>query len=117
MFIPDNLELKESPIHGLGIFATKDIKQNDYLGDYIGIVMDSKSFREKYGKDTRYTYRLGRLHQYIVSKDNRNWINYINEKRSDPNVCLKKRGCVALKDISIGTELTLDYGKDYPRDY
>ena len=117
MYIPDNLEIKDSPIHGLGIFVTKEIKKNQYLGEYIGVLMTSKEFKEKYDKDTRYTYRLGRLHQYIVSKDNRNWINFINENRLEPNVCCKKRGCVALKDISVGTELMLDYGKNYLRDY
>jgi SET domain-containing protein len=117
MYIPNNLQLKESPIHGLGIFVIKDIKKGQYLGEYIGVIISFKEFKERYNKDTRYTYRLGRLNQYIVSKDDKNWINYINENRLEPNVCCKKRGCVALKDISIGTELCLDYGNNYPRDY
>ena len=121
MYIPDNLEIKESPIHGMGIFVTKEIKKNQYLGEYVGVLMTSKEFKEKYGKDTRYTYRLdpriSRFHRYIVSKDDRNWINYINENRLEPNVCCKKRGCVALKDISVGTELVLDYGNNYQREY
>jgi SET domain-containing protein len=117
MYLPDNLELKESPIHGLGIFATKNIKKEQFLGDYIGILMDYKSFTEKYGKDTQYTYRLGRLNKFIVSKENRNWINYINENMAEPNVYLKKKGCFALKDINANTELTLNYGKNYIRDY
>jgi hypothetical protein len=117
MDIPSNLELKDSNIQGLGIFATDTIIKGQYLGEYIGVVMDSKSFKEMYGKDTRYTYRMGRMNQYIVSKENRNWINYINENRTAPNVCLKNKGCVAVQNIAIGDELFLDYGKNYPRDY
>ena len=30
--LPDNLELKPSPIHGYGVFATQDISQGDSLG-------------------------------------------------------------------------------------
>ena len=30
--LPDNLELKNSPIHGYGVFATQPISQGDSLG-------------------------------------------------------------------------------------
>jgi len=30
--LPSNLTIKTSPIHGLGIFATEDIKADTYLG-------------------------------------------------------------------------------------
>ena len=30
--LPDNLELKSSPIHGYGVFAVEPILQGDYLG-------------------------------------------------------------------------------------
>jgi len=119
MEIPLELELKLSPIHGLGIFALKDIPANSCLGPFIGIEYSLKDFKERYGKDVRYCYQLGRLNKIICAKEHRNWITYMNESAT-PNCCLKKRGCWTLKDISIGDELTLSYDRKgvikYPRE-
>ena len=30
--LPDGLTIKNSPIEGLGLFATKDIKKNTFIG-------------------------------------------------------------------------------------
>lgn len=42
--------------------------------------------------------------------------HYMNESLT-PNCMLKKRGVYAVRDISVGEELTLHYGKTYPRTY
>lgn len=119
MLVPDSLILQPSSVHGLGIFATKDISANVCLGLYEGIEYTLKDFKEKYGKDVRYCYQLGRVNKIICAKENRNWITYINESQT-PNVCLKKRGCWTVTNIQAGQELFLSYEKGtikYPRDY
>ena len=44
VFLPDGLVLRESPIEGLGVFATKDFPANYYFGPFTGVEMTSKEF-------------------------------------------------------------------------
>ena len=114
---PSTLEIKSSNVHGVGVFARQTNDKGTCLGPFIGEPMTHKEIKEKYGKDTRYTYWVpfGWL-KVLVAKEKRNWITYINERR-EPNVHLKKYNCYALQDIQEGEELFLYYGKTYPRDY
>lgn len=117
MNIPIGLELKESPVHGLGIFATVNIKKGSYLGEFIGEFMKHPEFKMKYGNDIRYCYLKRRTWEYRVAKEERNFITYMNCNRKNPNVILKNWCAYALQDIAIGDELFLNYGKDYPYDF
>lgn len=117
------MEIRQSPIHGQGVFTTKDIKQNEKLFDYIGEEMSLKEFREKYGEyknNSLNTYRMKRLNRIIVAKEQpylfTNLVNYINESIT-PNCILKKRALYSLIEIKEGEELTLLYPKDYCRNY
>jgi SET domain-containing protein len=116
--IPEGLILKASPIDGLGIFALKDFPAKYCFGAFIGIEMSIKDFHNRYGKDYRYCYRLGRQNKIIVSKEERNFITYINDgvhnqSVSKVNVILTKRNLYALREIKEGEELLLDYGFFY----
>lgn len=117
------IEVKKSSIHGLGVFATQDIKQKEKLFDYIGNEMSLKEFREKYGKyknNSLNTYRMKRLNKIIVAKEepffSNNLVNYVNESIM-PNCVLRNRALYSLRAIKKGEELTLQYPKDYCRDY
>lgn len=117
------MEIKQSPIEGLGLFATKDIKRNEKLCEYTGELMSLKEFREKYGnykQNSLNTYRMKRINRIIVAKEepflSTNLVNYINESLT-PNCVLRKRALYALQDIPKDTELTLMYPKDYNRNY
>jgi SET domain-containing protein len=117
------MEIKQSKIQGLGVFATKDIKAGEKLFDYTGVEMSLKVFREKYGEykyNSLNTYRMKRLNRIIVAKEepylSTNLVNFINESLN-PNCVLKKRALYALQDIPVGTELTLKYPADYCRNY
>lgn len=118
--LPPFLELRPSGIEGYGIYTTINLSANQFLGYFVGTEMSLREFKEKYGKDVRYCYQLGRLNRIIVSKEQRTWATFLNENKV-PNCCLKKRGCWTLYDIAAGTELTLLYDKKgvikYPRDY
>lgn len=118
VFLPDGLVLRESPIEGLGVFATKDFPANYYFGPFTGVEMTSKEFHSTYGKDYTYTYRLRRINRLIVAKENRNFITFINDGvygQATPsvNVQCKNRGCYSVLPISAGEELLLSYGAVY----
>jgi hypothetical protein len=119
MEIPHNLELRDSPIHGKGIFTREKISTGTVLGEFTGTKMLKKDFVAIYGKDIRYTYYTRQNFPnstVIVAKDPRNFITYINE-RSVPNVALVKKKLIALSDIVEDGELFLLYDKSYPREY
>jgi SET domain-containing protein len=117
------LIVKESNIHGLGLFTDEPLKKGEKIYQYIGEEMSLKEFREKYGEyklNSLNTYRMKRQNKIIVAKEEpfktENKINYINESKN-PNCILKSKYLVTLHDIQQEEELTLQYPKDYFRDY
>ena len=110
------VEIHESPVHGLGVFAKGYIPSGYGLAPFHGVEMSKADFKLKYGKDTRRSYDLGRLNKMIDGKDFVNLSHYCNESDT-PNVALRKRGLYTLRHIAPGEELFLKYPKNYPRDY
>ncbi len=94
-----HLQIKESPIQGLGLFTSNPIKKNVRICDYIGIEMTLKEFKQQYGaykNNSLNTYLLKRINKILVAKDiPDNLVNYINESIT-PNCVLKKGGCIPL---------------------
>jgi SET domain-containing protein len=119
MEIPTGLELKESAIHGLGIFAIRNFPDNHNLGEFVGTYMKHKEFKELYGNDRRYCYIKKRTWEYRVAKEKRNFITYMNDGaygRETPivNVVLRNWCSYTTRPIMNGEELLLDYGRGYP---
>lgn len=118
LIIPDCCEIRPSPIHGVGVFAKTLIPANTAIIQYTGTEMSYQEFKQRYGNDWRYTYRRMPWLPVIVSKDNRNLINYINDgiwgqAKGVCNVYLKKGWLYSYENIEAGQELLLDYGKRY----
>jgi SET domain-containing protein len=118
----ERIEIKESPIHGLGVFAKIDIKVGEKICDYIGIEMSWKEFTSIYGpykENSLNTYPMRRIWRIIVAKDepfkSTNIVNFINE--GPANVVLKKKALHTLREIKAGEELLLQYPKDYKREW
>jgi len=116
-------EIKKSNIHGLGVFATENIKTGTRIYDYYGELMKWKDFTTKYGKykyNSLNTYPMRRTWQIIVAKEepykSNNMVNFINESL-EPNVFLKNKGLYSKREILAGEELLLSYPKDYYRTY
>jgi len=116
-------EIKQSPVHGLGVFASQDIKKGSKICDYYGEEMSWKEFREKYGdykQNSLNTYPMKRIWRIIVAKDEpyktENVVNYINETL-EANVVLKKKALYAKTEIKQGQEFFLNYPSKYNRDY
>jgi len=112
--LPDGLEIRSSPIHGYGVFATRNIKSGVNLGEFIGEYMTHKVFKQKYGNDRKYTYFRQRTWEYRVAKEKRNFITYINHSEN-PNTRLAKWCCYTICDIQQGDELLLNYGITYKK--
>lgn len=101
------MEVKDSSIHGKGLFTTVDLKKGK-IYDYEGTEM----LWSEYKGDYRNTYSLRRVGKIIKGSPSNpcQWLN-----RSDrANVVLKKRALYSLCDIQAGEELTLQkYFKGY----
>ena len=114
--------IRKSPIEGLGVFASKAIPKGTKIADYYGKEMKWRTFKQKYGdykSHSLHTYPMRRIWKILVAKEepykSMNLTNYINEKRGRANCELKLRALYAKKDIPQGTELLLEYPKDYNR--
>lgn len=118
LVIPPWLEIRPSPIEGVGVFAQERIPAKARIVKYTGVEMSYKEFKERYGNDWRFTYRRMPWQTQIVSKENKNIINYINDgihnqKTPVCNVFLKGGWLYSHYEIKPGEELLLDYGKKY----
>lgn len=118
------LEIKDSLIHGKGVFATQNISKGIKICDYYGEEMQWKEFTNRYGKYSEgnncyFTYPMRRIHKIIVAKEepfkSLNIVNFINE--GEPNCVLKSKALWTIREIEIGEELLLKYPKDYFREY
>ncbi len=95
--LPDFLTIKESKIEGLGIFASKDVKEGSDLG--ISHVYDNR-FPDGY-------IRLP-IGAFINHHEMPNCKAIVSE--SDPLLGkLKHIRIISIKDIEKGEEITLDY--------
>lgn len=111
-------EVRQSPIHGRGVFALRDIPANTRLIEYTGerITEDQAAERYSEGDDTPEPY-----HTFLFALDNGMVIDAAvdgNEARfinhcCDPNCkSLEEDSRIyieTIKDIAAGTELVYDY--------
>jgi SET domain-containing protein len=108
--------VKDSKVHGKGLFSTECIKKNTKLADFVGEEMTLAEFKKIYDKDYRFCYKLTRQNKIINGKGQNNISQYCNESK-EPNVILRNRGLYTLRDITPDEELFLSYPRYYPREY
>lgn len=108
---PSCLIYKQSPVHGIGVFATEYIRPNTCLSTFTGTIYKWKDFINIYGRDYRYCYRKMRTHTIICSKEERCLATWINQadKPENANVLLKAGKLFSSKSIEEGQELFLWY--------
>lgn len=88
--------VEDSPIHGKGLFAAKDIKAGISLGRLHGMLTE---------EDGTYVLWLNKRIGFEITNDFR----FINHD-SDPNCALTDTEVITLRDIKKGEEFTHDYG-------
>ncbi len=108
-------ELKQSPIHGFGLFAAEWIPKNttvwclalafDKIVDCPLISAVAREFLQKYAYRDKYSNDL------ILCSDDARFINHSETPNLKPGSWSSlSYGCdIALRDIRIGEEITIDY--------
>jgi SET domain-containing protein len=119
-YLSPNTEVRESKIHGRGLFAIADIAKNEIVATKGGHIVDRKTLREKI------TPRLGPVEIQIdddlfiapVSDEERDLsMLYLNHS-CDPNLGVRGEiTFVAMRDIRAGEELTHDWAMTDDDDY
>lgn len=117
------IEVRNSPIHGRGVFAVKPIKKGTRIIEYKGLRMTQKESDIVYANttDTGHTF-LFTLNDYYVIDANKNgnearWINHgckpnceSESEEDDSGRPEKERVFIhAIRAIKPGDELTYDY--------
>ena len=100
----NNVYVDQSPIHGDGLFAAENLATGELIGFYKG---------PRVAEDG--------MHVLWVQGDDETWIGYNGTNRmrymnhsDSPNAEMYERECYALSDISVGEEITIDYGWNEP---
>ena len=106
-------KLKESKIHGIGLFADQDIKKNAPVyttNESLNLRLSEKEF-SRLPEDEKSTIR----HYGYFDNNNNTWnlcfdnIRFCNHS-VEGNIALREGKVVALRDIKNGEELTQNYG-------
>jgi SET domain-containing protein len=103
--------LDKSPIHGIGVFAAENIKSGQLVWK-LNLAIDKiinpnivfESFELKFLKI--YAYFDLQLDKWILPVDNDRFMNHSDNPNSGP---LENGDDIAIKDINIGEEITVNY--------
>ena len=118
-FLEDCVEVKDSGIHGKGIFLTKDVTEGTPIMIIAGeVISGDECERREDEEDNVYIFWNGDTYIDTAMTDK---IKYINHN-CDFNCDVLDRDessllLVAYRDISAGEELTIDYGYDEIYEY
>ena len=122
-------KVKNSKIHGTGVFATKNIKKNSNIIEYIGEkVTKSEGDKRSANRIKKYlnSNKTGSVYIFELNKEYDidgsvlyNKARYINHS-CDPNcevdIIDNKIWISSIKKIKSGQELTYDYGYAFDKD-
>jgi len=100
---------------GLGLFATRTIKNGEYIATYRGRRLTTAQAEEREARGARYMFEINSK-VTIDGSSRSNLARYVNHS-CDPNaraiIREKKLIYIAQERIEPDTEITVDYGKDY----
>ena len=113
--------LKASPIHGIGVFAIRDIPKgcntffSNNMGEWIKLPISEVEMLPAHSKDLIETYCLYDDENYFVPDYGfkvMDLVNYLNHSNT-PNIISVNDGIYfeTLRDIKCGEELLIDYGE------
>ncbi|MDB5987384.1 MAG: protein-lysine N-methyltransferase [Nevskia sp.] len=121
--MPRSILVRRSPIHGNGVFAAKDLPAEKYLIRYRGRLLTHAEADERYSEnaETGHTFLFILNDDYVIDGSEHGnaarWINHscvpncqpvLVEDGGDPK--LDRVMIETLRPITLGEELTYDYG-------
>ncbi|MEY2641289.1 MAG: hypothetical protein RL150_682 [Candidatus Parcubacteria bacterium] len=110
--------IKQSPLHGLGLFADEDIKEGTVIWEFepgldISITKDEYDSLSQMQKDffDHYGYWSDELHLYICAADGWRFTNHsTNPNTATIHAAPSNEGQdIAIRDIKASEELLFDY--------
>ncbi len=109
--------VRNSPVHGRGVFATRNIPADTFLIEYEGERISDKEASKRHGLDPENPYHTfffslesGKMIDGGVDGSDARWINHACEPNCEAREEKKRVNIYALRDIKRGEELNYDYG-------
>ncbi len=122
-------KVKKSLVHGHGVFATRQIKKNEQIIQYIGEKITKKEGDkrsnnriQKYLKSNKtgsvYIFELNKKYDLDGSPlyNKARYINHSCEPNCEVEIANEKIWIKSIKKIRKGEELTYDYGYEFDKD-
>ena len=100
---------------GFGLFATRPIKKNTRLAEYVGPILDVEEAEKAERRGNRYLYEVSK-HRTIDGKARSNIARYANHScnpNCEPVIWRGRVFITTLRNIKPGEEIVYDYGIDY----
>jgi SET domain-containing protein len=120
----DACEVRGSVIHGRGVYASRSIKKDEKIIEYVGELIDKKQSLQRANQQSEHAAKTGDAAVYIFTLDDSydldgnlpwNTARLINHS-CEPNCEAWMKGqrifIHALRNIKAGEELSFDYGFD-----
>lgn len=109
--------VRNSPVHGRGVFATRNIPADTFLIEYEGERISDEEASKRHGLDSENPYHTfffslesGKMIDGDVRGSDARWINHACEPNCEAREEKKRVNIYALRDIRRGEELNFDYG-------
>lgn len=122
-------KVKNSKIHGTGVFATKNIKKNTKIIEYIGEKINKsegdkrseeriKKFLDSKTTGSVYIFELNKNYDIDGSPlyNKARYINHSCEPNCEVDIADNRIWISSNKNIKKGTELSYDYGYEFDKD-
>ena len=109
--------VRNSPVHGRGVFATRGIPADTFLIEYEGERISDKTANKRHGADPENPYHTfffsldsGKLIDGGVDGSDSRWINHACEPNCEAREEKGRVYIYTVRDIKRGEEFNYDYG-------